>query len=864
MASLSGTIAQILIFYFIYRLIAFIKFIKSELFQTLKSSVMKKNRFSYLLICLLFPFCLTAQIYVSPTGTDSNPGTLASPTTLQKAITTVQAGQTIFMRGGTYNYNATIVIASTNNGTSGSLKTVSAYNGEVPVLDFSGQALADANRGIVLDGDYWYFKGLTIQNAGDNGVLLSGNSNTFDNCIFKGNRDTGLQLSRYSTSNTSISQWPSDNLILNCESYDNKDAASENADGFAAKLTCGTGNIFRGCISHNNADDGWDFYAKTETGPIGAVTLESCVAYGNGTLTNGTSGSNGDRNGFKLGGSGIAVNHIVRRCIAFNNGHHGFTDNDNPGNIELSNNTSWSNDQGNFNFRDGSTSTHRNNVSFEAGESDKTFGTDVGNSNIWWKNSASTNSGALVVSSADFVSLAIPSNLKNSDGSPNLGNFLALASGSDLINAGVTTSGITYTGSAPDIGARESDGTGGGTQYSLTTNVSPSAGGSISRSPNASTYAAGTVVTLTASAASGYTFSNWSGASASTSSTITVTINANTTVTANFSAVAVTTYTLTTAVSPSAGGSVSRNPNATSYAAGTVVTLTATPASGYSFSSYSGSVTGTSSTTTVTMDANKSVTANFTATGSSNTLRIEDAATFTGGFCGFDGSRQNSYTGASGGYYINLSNGSGKGIDYSVSVPAAGTYSILFRYANAGSSSATSAKVLVNGGTAISALSFPKTVNWNTWTNTTSANISLPAGTSTIRLETTVSAEFANIDYFEVTGTGPAAGACQASFAGSSPRTAVSDDKPIAYEFDATVSPNPSKNIIRLKIISPSAEKLELRLTDQNNRLVKAAAQNISRGINYVNIDGSILPPALYMLKIKTGSESRVIKVLME
>lgn len=39
----------------------------------------------------------------------------------------------------------------------------------------------------------------------------------------------------------------------------------------------------------------------------------------------------GDRNGFKLGGDDIEVDHVVRRNIAYDNGHHGFTYNSNPG-----------------------------------------------------------------------------------------------------------------------------------------------------------------------------------------------------------------------------------------------------------------------------------------------------------------------------------------------------------------------------------------------------------------------------------------------------------------------------------------------------------------------------------------------------
>ncbi|MGC5412632.1 right-handed parallel beta-helix repeat-containing protein, partial [Streptomyces sp. DT225] len=99
----------------------------------------------------------------------------------------------------------------------------------------------------------------------------------------------------------------------------------EDADGFAAKLTAGPGNVFRYTVSHNNIDDGWDLYTKTETGPIGPVTIEDSLSYDNGTLSDGTVNEDGDRNGFKLGGDGIKVNHIVRRNIAYNNGHHGFT-----------------------------------------------------------------------------------------------------------------------------------------------------------------------------------------------------------------------------------------------------------------------------------------------------------------------------------------------------------------------------------------------------------------------------------------------------------------------------------------------------------------------------------------------------------
>jgi hypothetical protein len=73
------------------------------------------------------------------------------------------------------------------------------------------------------------------------------------------------------------------------------------------------------------------------------------------------------------------------------------------------------------------------------------------------------------------------------------------------------------------------------TSYALTTVVSPPAGGTVTRSPDAGSYAAGTVVTLTATPAVGYTLVGWSGdLSGPPTNPPTVTMDANKTVTATF------------------------------------------------------------------------------------------------------------------------------------------------------------------------------------------------------------------------------------------------------------------------------------------------------------------------------------------
>ena len=76
--------------------------------------------------------------------------------------------------------------------------------------------------------------------------------------------------------------------------------------------------------------------------------------------------------------------------------------------------------------------------------------------------------------------------------------------------------------------------TGGVTYYTLTIEVSPAGSGTTDPAAGTHSYAAGTSVPLTATAASGYDFSHWSGDASGTSSTTTVIMNADKSVTANF------------------------------------------------------------------------------------------------------------------------------------------------------------------------------------------------------------------------------------------------------------------------------------------------------------------------------------------
>ncbi|MEU2732353.1 right-handed parallel beta-helix repeat-containing protein [Streptomyces griseoviridis] len=350
-------------------------------------------------------------LYVAPGGTDAAAGTQSAPTTLASAISRVTSGGTIYLRGGTYAYGSTITVPAGTDGTSAAPTTLSAYPGEKPVLDFGAQTESSTNRGIQLYASYWHLYGLTVQHAGDNGIYVGGSHNVIERTVTAYNHDTGLQLGRIA-STTPSSQWPSDNLVISSESHDNADSDGEDADGFAAKLTTGTGNVFRYDVSHHNIDDGWDLYTKTATGAIGPVTIEYSLSYNNGTLSDGTVNDNGDRNGYKLGGDDIAVNHVVRHDLAYGNGHHGFTYNSNPGTLTVSDNVGIDNAERNFSF-DRGTSVFRTDTSCRFavdGSNDKTVG-DADSTNQFWTGTngarCATYAGALGWSFASDGKLAV-------------------------------------------------------------------------------------------------------------------------------------------------------------------------------------------------------------------------------------------------------------------------------------------------------------------------------------------------------------------------------------------------------------------------------------------------------------------------
>ena len=421
------------------------------------------------------------EYYVATTGSDSSAGTMAAPfATLQKGVNTAVAGDTVWIRGGTYNITTPATsgagINFTKSGTSDTNRiNFFAYAGEVPVFDFTNMVLSTTGytHGFVINASYLHFKGLEIRYVpmntfSNNGVAVTGGGyDIFELLNMHHNSGNGIFIG---------SKTAGGHLILNCDAHDNYDATSsqgqgQNADGFGVHYqTTGATTIVRGCRSWWNSDDGYDLINQEVP-----VTVENSWAFGNGYAMYGTyNPTDGNGNGFKMGSSRTGVRHLVQNNVAWKNKASGFYANHSTGGNTWYNNTSFMNGTqynmlaSSFDSSGNVTGTitltgslahiMRNNIGYPQNNSYMT-GVDT-MFNTWDLNitPASKDFASITDPSVSMTGMTVESSgalgPRAADGSmPNV-DFLKLAAGSQMIDKG-TDVGLPYAGSAPDLGAYE-------------------------------------------------------------------------------------------------------------------------------------------------------------------------------------------------------------------------------------------------------------------------------------------------------------------------------------------------------------------------------------------------------------------------
>jgi hypothetical protein len=348
------------------------------------------------------------------------------------------AGNLIYLRGGTYHWTSQVSLS--RSGSPASPIRVRAYPGEQPVVDFTGEPIA--SNGIQISGNWWQLHGLEVIHAGHNGIKITGSSNVVERCVVHESGDTGIHITVGSY-----------NLILNCDSYRNYDPPEGgNADGFSAKFQLGPGNVFRGCRSWHNSDDGWDLWEATNT-----VVIESCITFSNGFNVYDANPAtnlsfNGNGQGFKLGGNYKFGPHRISRSISFGNKVNGYDQNNTISGLIVDHNVGWANGSRNFALNHGTNTTPhvvRNNISFGAVSSDQFRAGTLLTNNSWQVISPAVNTGDVL-----SINTTLPVLPRRDDGAQPETPFLRPTPAGRLINKG-TNIGEPFFGSAPDLGAFE-------------------------------------------------------------------------------------------------------------------------------------------------------------------------------------------------------------------------------------------------------------------------------------------------------------------------------------------------------------------------------------------------------------------------
>lgn len=177
---------------------------------------------------------------------------------------------------------------------------------------------------------------------------------------------------------------------------------------------------------------------------------------------------------------------------------------------------------------------------------------------------------------------------------PTTGYAFSSWTGANIANASAASTTVTLTGNETITPAF-------GLAYTLSINAAP--GGSTT---GAGTYLAGSTVTVSETANSGYRTGGWGGPNASQlasagSATTTIVMNGNYTLTPDFVQQAVLSITNVAGGTSTGGGT---------YDVGTVVPVTTTPNSGYTFTDWSGSniANASATSTTVTLNASETIT----------------------------------------------------------------------------------------------------------------------------------------------------------------------------------------------------------------------------------------------------------------
>jgi hypothetical protein len=424
------------------------------------------KKLTIIFFILLANFALGQDIfYISPSGNDgSGSGTIGSPwLTLNKVWEQAAfgPGDTVLCRGGNYNWNTEQRLTG-KNGTAGNLITVKNYPGEVPNFEPGSSYDLGAQHELIYGlWNYIHWKGFEVSGLSQTpGTAVwsafrcgEGSNNIYENIRYYNNCAAFRLMGQNSTNN----------LVLNCDFFNNKDPYGVFGDGFEPygagdglainEIGSSSTLTVRGCRFYDNSDDGMDLFDYN-----GFATIDGNWSFRNGFIP-GTSNVGGDGSGYKFGhmpnwfNSDWAANtlkRVITNNLSAYNRVSGFNEAGLYAGAQLYNNTTISEGYLNFYFDYGYGTGYANFIYYF------TNNVSYNEQNNWLNEYIVYTTNSFSPQASDFISLdpALLTQARQSDGSLPVNNFARPAAGSSLINSG-TDVGLPFNESAPDRGAFE-------------------------------------------------------------------------------------------------------------------------------------------------------------------------------------------------------------------------------------------------------------------------------------------------------------------------------------------------------------------------------------------------------------------------
>jgi signal peptidase I len=415
----------------------------------------------------------------APKGNDRNPGTKEKPwATWNKAFNSraVGPGDTVYFREGVYEHTGLTSgkgYDCTRNGQPDHWVYYFNYPNETPILDCDGiRASGTKNYPLYMRYlSYVHFKGLKVRNVwqadGEDEITAWSIGRSHDviveNCATYNTHGAGF-----------LAQFSHEVYYINCDAYNHCDSLTSVPASNPMPGNDGTGFLdhnstatdtriyYKNCRAWNCGDQGFS------SGSIGYSEYDGCWSFQNGQLE-------GGGHGFKMGWVSVIdptiVNRLYKHCIAAYNRRYGFDSNDQgyyAGALHLFNNTSYNNgyrESGKvaagfyvYNTLDTDERELRRELKNNISYANKNGDILVGDNGLYTHEHNSWDSPpGLSISDASFLSVDSSglTGPRQEDGSLPDMDFLKLAPGSAAINAGTASTGLSYKGSSPDLGAYE-------------------------------------------------------------------------------------------------------------------------------------------------------------------------------------------------------------------------------------------------------------------------------------------------------------------------------------------------------------------------------------------------------------------------